>query len=136
MYYIMNFCDYWVSGALGAPSAWSRWQDRASGAHGHHGRREIANAGHALGPSLFVFPNLFHQVFRPAVGLGFNILSQIGLILLMFLIGLEFDFSHLRTHGDFAFPICLLEIILPFGAPRLAPDASGIQYQPQRVWAL
>ena len=78
-----------------------------------------------------LFPDCFIRYFSPRSSFVFNILSQIGLILLMFLIGLEFDFSHLRTHGDPAFPICLLEIILP-----LAPDASGIQYQPQRVWAL
>jgi K+:H+ antiporter len=77
---------------------------------------EIA-AGLILGPSLFgrFFPNLFHQVFQPSVGLVFSILSQIGLILLMFLIGLEFDFSHLRTHGHVAFSISLAGIILPFG---------------------
>src|SRR2546425_7642563 len=64
---------------------------------------EIA-AGLILGPSLFghFFPHLFRQVFQPSVGLVFSILSQIGLILLMFLIGLEFDFSHLRTHGHVA----------------------------------
>jgi Kef-type K+ transport system membrane component KefB len=58
---------------------------------------------------------LFPQVFQPSVGFVFNILSQIGLILLMFLIGLEFDFSHLRTHGCVAFSISLASIILPFG---------------------
>jgi len=42
-------------------------------------------------------------------------LSQIGLILLMFLVGLEFDFSHLRPHGHVAFSISLAGIILPFG---------------------
>src|SRR2546425_452161 len=53
---------------------------------------EIA-AGLILGPSLFgrLSPNLFEQVFRPSVGPIFSVLSQLGLILLMFLIGLEFD---------------------------------------------
>jgi Kef-type K+ transport system membrane component KefB len=77
---------------------------------------EIA-AGIILGPSLFgrFFPSLFLQVFQPSVALVFSILSQIGLILLMFLIGLQFDFSHLRTHGHVALSISLAGIILPFG---------------------
>ena len=77
---------------------------------------EIA-AGIILGPSLFgrLFPSLFQHVFQPSVGLVFSILSQIGLILLMFLIGLQFDFSHLRTHGHVALSISLAGIILPFG---------------------
>src|SRR5437899_11717198 len=77
---------------------------------------EIA-AGLILGPSLFghFFPHLFRQVFQPSVGLVFSILSQIGLILLMFLIGLEFDFSHLRTHGHVALSVYLAGILLPSG---------------------
>jgi hypothetical protein len=59
-------------------------------------------------------PDLFPQVFQPSVGFVFNILSQIGLILLI-PVGLEFDFSHLRTHGCVAFSISLASIILPFG---------------------
>jgi Kef-type K+ transport system membrane component KefB len=76
---------------------------------------EIA-AGLILGPSLFgrFFPNLFGQVFQPSLALVFSMLSQIGLILLMFLIGLEFDFSHLRTHGHIALSVSLAGIILPF----------------------
>jgi Kef-type K+ transport system membrane component KefB len=77
---------------------------------------EIA-AGLILGPSFFgrFFPNVFVHVFQPSQGLVFSTLSQIGLILLMFLIGLEFDFSHLRTHGHIALSISLAGIILPFG---------------------
>ncbi len=53
--------------------------------------------GILLGPSLFglVAPALFGYVFRSAPPEPLTILSQIGLILLMFQIGLEFDFSHL-----------------------------------------
>lgn len=77
---------------------------------------EIA-AGLLLGPSLFgrFFPGLFEQVFRPSVGPFFSVLSQIGLILLMFLIGLEFDFGHLRSSGHIAVSISLAGIVLPFG---------------------
>jgi Kef-type K+ transport system membrane component KefB len=77
---------------------------------------EIA-AGLVLGPSVFggIFPSLFHRVFDPAVGPVFSVMSQIGLILLMFLIGLEFDFGHLKQNGRAAFSISAAGIVLPFG---------------------
>jgi Kef-type K+ transport system membrane component KefB len=76
---------------------------------------EIA-AGLILGPSLFggMFPNLFHRIFNPAVGPIFAVMSQIGLILLMFLIGLEFDFGHLTENRSTALSISLVGIVLPF----------------------
>ena len=76
---------------------------------------EIA-AGLILGPSFFggMFPHLFHSVFDPSVGQIFAIMSQIGLILLMFLIGLEFDFGHLSNNQGTAMTISIAGIILPF----------------------
>jgi hypothetical protein len=63
---------------------------------------EIA-AGIALGPSIFgaLFPGAAHYIFNPAFSQVFTALSQLGLVLLMFVIGLDFDFSHLRAshHG-------------------------------------
>lgn len=77
---------------------------------------EIA-AGLILGPSLFgrLSPHLFHLLFEPGVSLVFSMFSQVGLILLLFLIGLEFDFSHVRSHGKKALSISLTGIVLPFG---------------------
>ena len=76
---------------------------------------EIA-AGLILGPSFLggLFPKVFEYVFRPSLTQVFSVLSQIGLILLMFLIGLEFDFSHLRNHGRAAASISVFGIVLPF----------------------
>jgi Kef-type K+ transport system membrane component KefB len=88
---------------------------------------EIA-AGLLLGPSVLgrLFPDLFHAVFHPAVhglspaeaqtllGWSLTALSQLGLIFLLFLIGLEFDFSHLRWHGRSALAISLAGIAVPF----------------------
>jgi Kef-type K+ transport system membrane component KefB len=76
---------------------------------------EIA-AGLILGPSLFgrYFPSLSHVVFDPSIGSVFGIISQLGLILTMFLIGLEFDFKHLRGNGRTAVSVSLAGIILPF----------------------
>src|SRR5215468_9836251 len=76
---------------------------------------EIA-AGLILGPSFFggMFPALFHRVFDISVSQIFSLLSQIGLILLMFLIGLEFDFDHLRNNRGTALSISSAGILLPF----------------------
>ncbi len=53
--------------------------------------------GILLGPSLFgaLAPDTFALVFRSTPPQPLTILSQVGLLLLMFQIGLEFDFSHL-----------------------------------------
>src|SRR5262249_21238524 len=61
-----------------------------------------------------IFPGLFHTVFDPSVSQIFSILSQIGLILMMFLIGLEFDFDHLRNNRGTALAISSTGILLPF----------------------
>lgn len=76
---------------------------------------EIA-AGLILGPSFLggMFPHLFHKVFDPSAGQTFAVMSQIGLILLMFMIGLEFDFGHLRNNGRTAMSVSLVGILLPF----------------------
>ena len=76
---------------------------------------EIA-AGLILGPSFFggMFPGLFHTIFNPSVANIFAIMSQIGLIFLMFLIGLEFDFGHLTENRGTALSVSIVGIVLPF----------------------
>jgi Kef-type K+ transport system membrane component KefB len=88
---------------------------------------EIA-AGLVLGPSLFgaLLPQLWSSIFHPAVGnlppeladvlIGkiFTVLSQLGLIFLLFLVGLEVDFSHLRWHGQGALAISIAGVAVPF----------------------
>lgn len=53
--------------------------------------------GILLGPSLFglLAPDAFQFVFRSAQPEPMTMFSQVGLLMLMFQIGLEFDFSHL-----------------------------------------
>lgn len=72
--------------------------------------------GLLLGPSFFgrFFPGAFQAVFDPALDPLFNVISQIGLVLLLFLIGLEFDFGHLRQKGKAAWLISWTGILLPF----------------------
>ena len=76
---------------------------------------EIA-AGIVLGPSCFgyFFPETSRMIFDPSVSDVFGVLSQLGLILLLFMVGLEFDFSHLRFQSRAAAAISLTGIALPF----------------------
>ncbi|HET9217786.1 MAG TPA: cation:proton antiporter [Terriglobia bacterium] len=77
---------------------------------------EIA-AGLILGPSLLgkIAPDFFNAVFPASSTPVLNILSQLGLIFLMFLVGLDFDFSHLRSHGKTAVATSIAGVALPFG---------------------
>ena len=99
---------------------------------------EVA-AGLILGPSLLgkLAPEFFNSVFSPSTGPILNILSQLGLILLMFLVGLEFDFAHLKTHGKTAAATSIAGIALPFGLgillaqiihPWVAPETNKIGF--------
>ena len=77
---------------------------------------EIAT-GLLLGPSCFgrLNPQLSAQIFPEGTGEIFMVLGQLGLIFLMFIVGLEFDFGHLRTIGRTAAGVALAGIALPFG---------------------
>jgi Kef-type K+ transport system membrane component KefB len=73
-------------------------------------------AGIMLGPSLlgWVAPSVSAALFPPA-SLGYlNALSQIGLLLFMFLVGLELDLEQLRKLGRAAMTTSLTSIIAPF----------------------
>jgi Kef-type K+ transport system membrane component KefB len=74
-------------------------------------------AGLILGPSLFgkFFPGIFHRIFDPSVSLIFTMFAQVGLVLLLFLLGMEFEFNHLRTHGRKALLISISAMSVPFG---------------------
>jgi len=84
-------------------------------------------AGLLLGPSLFgwVAPVWWGMLFHPqlpgvdtalaaaAFPKVFDVLAQLGLIFLLFLIGLEFEFSHLRTSGTTAVAVAVVGTALP-----------------------
>lgn len=76
---------------------------------------EIA-AGLFLGPSFFgrFDADLFESVFPEDTGPVFSVIGQLGLIFLMFIVGLEFDFSQLKTLGRTAAGVALSGIALPF----------------------
>lgn len=92
--------------------------------------------GILLGPSLFgaVSPAGFAFVFHSAPPEPMLILSSLGLVLLMFQVGLEFDFNHLveRTNRSAVAWVSVACLALPFGfgfafgywsAPLLSPKA-------------
>lgn len=73
-------------------------------------------AGISLGPSLVgrFFPALSHVVF-PAQSLGsLQFLSQIGLIIFMFVIGMELDLRAIKSKSKDAIVISHASIIIPF----------------------
>ncbi len=73
-------------------------------------------AGILLGPSVlgWLAPDVSSFIF-PASSLKFlNILSQIGLLLFMFIVGLELDPKLLKGRGNAAFLIGQSSIVLPF----------------------
>ncbi|HEV3438928.1 MAG TPA: cation:proton antiporter [Gemmata sp.] len=93
-------------------------------------------AGLLLGPSLFgaLFPAEFATIFRPhlqgvepalanaVVSKIFTVIAQLGLIFLLFLVGLEFEYGHVRVHGRSAVLISLMGIVVPFAlGAGLAP---------------
>jgi Kef-type K+ transport system membrane component KefB len=98
-------------------------------------------AGLVLGPSLFgmLAPETFHLVFQSTDAMPISIMSQIGLIMLMFQIGLQFDFSHLRAREN-RYAVSLVSVVgilAPFGlgfgfgqlsAPSLAPGIPTLYY--------
>ena len=84
--------------------------------------------GLLLGPSLFgaFAPTAFEYVFHSVPSTPLTIMSQIGLILLMFQIGLDFDFSHLREreNGKAVLLVSALGLALPFVLGVLVASAS------------
>ena len=93
--------------------------------------------GILLGPSFFglAAPELFHYAFRSSPPEPMQMLSQLGLILLMFQIGLEFDFSHLneKRNRSAVTRVAALSLMLPFAlglafgylsAPVLSPQSN------------
>ena len=117
-------------------------------------------AGLALGPSLLgmFFPEFSAMVFGTwaggvpqwvlAVGVSpeffhtdvsliFTILAQLGLVFLLFLIGLEFDYEHLKISGAASGAITLAGMALPFALgwvlamfihPIMAPDVGKVGF--------
>lgn len=98
-------------------------------------------AGLMLGPSLFgyLFPDLSAFLFPTDASQTMWMLAQIGLILLMFQIGSDFDFRLLRdktnrraviavTLASLCFPLILGFTMGHLAAPTLAGDIDGLSF--------
>ncbi|MCE9582499.1 MAG: cation:proton antiporter [Planctomycetes bacterium] len=80
-------------------------------------------AGILLGPSclMALAPHTMHAIFHPSTSTIFVGVSQVGLVLLMFQIGLEFEFhANLAGARKSIFAISLTGIALPFAMGFLA----------------
>lgn len=73
-------------------------------------------AGIVLGPSLlgYFFPEFFNALFPADSLMNLELLSQIGLVLFMFVIGMDVDFSLLKTKMNETLVISHAGIIIPF----------------------
>lgn len=98
-------------------------------------------AGLMLGPSLFgkIAPEQSAAIFHSGLSEPMTVISQIGLILLMFQIGMEFDFVHLRERRNrtAVYAITACGMVFPFAAgvgyalasvSRLAPGIGTSGY--------
>ena len=76
---------------------------------------EIA-AGLILGPSVLgnVLPGVSAEIFSKDTAEAFTALSELGLVLLLFVIGIDFDFQHLKVHKGKPFVVSAVGITLPF----------------------
>jgi Kef-type K+ transport system membrane component KefB len=76
---------------------------------------EIA-AGLILGPSVLgnFLPGVSAEIFSKDTAQAFTALSELGLVLLLFLIGIDFDFQHLKAHKGKPFVVSAVGITVPF----------------------
>ena len=92
-------------------------------------------AGIVLGPSLvgLYFPEFFEALF-PVASLGnLKFLSQIGLILFMFVVGMELDLKALKNKANDAVVISHASIIFPFTLGIALAYFVYNQYAPEGV---
>jgi Kef-type K+ transport system membrane component KefB len=77
-------------------------------------------AGIALGPSLLglVWPEAMGTLFEASSLTGLKVLSQLGLVLFMFQVGVELDRSHVRQH--------LRTVVTAAGASAVLPALFGV----------
>ena len=94
--------------------------------------------GILIGPSLFgrFAPQTAAWLF-PASSLGaFEVLSTVGLILFLFVIGTQLNFEHLKKQKATATLASSLSILLPFGLAALVAHALRVRFAPNHVGSL
>ncbi len=95
--------------------------------------------GVLLGPSVlgWLFPALFARLFPPASLATLNFLSQIGLVVFMFVVGMELDLGAVSERADSAVLVSHASIAVPFlfGALSALPlygayAPAGLAFRP------
>ena len=92
-------------------------------------------AGILLGPSLFggYFPEISQKLFPVSSLNNLNILSQIGLIFFMFMVGMELDLTTLRKKINNAVVISGVSIIIPFSLGMILAYFLYSKFAPEHI---
>jgi Kef-type K+ transport system membrane component KefB len=94
--------------------------------------------GLLLGPSCFEWlaPGVFARLFPAASLPTLSMVSQVGLVLFMFLVGWRLDLGHLRSIGRLAVVIGVVSIAAPFTLGSSIAAVEWYAYAPQGVGLL
>jgi Kef-type K+ transport system membrane component KefB len=94
--------------------------------------------GLLLGPSCFgwLAPQLSARLFPESSLPTLSMVSQVGLVLFMFLVGWRLDVGHLRSIGRLALVISLVSIIVPFTLGSAVAAVAWYPYAPSDVGRL
>jgi Kef-type K+ transport system membrane component KefB len=92
-------------------------------------------AGIILGPSVMglLFPSFSAFLFPPQSLQNIHFLSQIGLILFMFVIGMDLDLSIIKNQASDAFIISYASILVPFAMGLFLSYFLYLDYTPANI---
>ena len=94
--------------------------------------------GILVGPSVFgrFAPHLSASLFPPSSLGSFETLSTVGLVLFLFLIGMELDYEHLVRQRATAVMASGMSILLPFGMGALLAHSLRIRFAPHGIGSI
>jgi Kef-type K+ transport system membrane component KefB len=91
--------------------------------------------GILIGPSVLgrIAPNISASIFPQSSLRSLDVLSTVGLVLFLFLIGSELDYEHLRQQKATATLASFMSIVLPFGMAALAAPLLRARFSPGAI---
>jgi Kef-type K+ transport system membrane component KefB len=94
--------------------------------------------GILVGPSVFgrFAPHLSASLFPPSSLGPFETLSTVGLVLFLFLIGMELDYEHLARQRATAVMASGMSILLPFAMGALLAHSLRIRFAPHGIGSI
>src|ERR1700683_3943782 len=94
--------------------------------------------GILVGPAVFgLFAPHFSAILFPPSSFGpFETLSTVGLVLFLFLIGMELDYEHLARQRATAIMASGMSILLPFGMGALLAHSLRIRFAPHGIGSI